>query len=142
MSSATLYFENNLASVSSHPAGYVQLTYHAGECALQDLQVVLQHTGDLLQRRRWFRLLEDQHQLVPLTVEGQEVMAGYWQQQTHVLGHPLCVAVVLAKNVFTRLAAATLRHDLQAADIRYRLFHDAPTADSWLQTQMRGLRSN
>jgi hypothetical protein len=131
MSSATLYFENNLASVSSHPAGYVQLTYHAGECALQDLQVVLQHTGDLLQRRRWFRLLEDQHQLVPLTVEGQEV-----------LGHPLCVAVVLAKNVFTRLAAATLRHDLQAADIRYRLFHDAPTADSWLQTQMRGLRSN
>jgi hypothetical protein len=137
MSKPALYFENNLASISSHPAGYVQLTYHAGKCVVEDLEAALQHTGDLLQRHRWTRLLEDQQQLVPLTAEQQQVMSGYWQRQTHVLGHSLCVATVLAQNVFSRLATATLRHKLQTADINYRLFDDASTANSWLQRQSK-----
>lgn len=142
MSPSTLYFENNLASISSHPTGYAQLTYHAGKCALEDLEAVLQHTGNLLQRRRWSRLLEDQQQLVPLTAEQQQVVSEYWQRQTHVLGHSLCVATVLAQNVFARLATATLRHELQTVDISYRLFDDAPTANSWLQRQLRCPRLN
>lgn len=137
MSKSALYFENNLASISSHPTGYVQLSYHAGKHAQEDLQAVLQHTGDLLKRRRWSRLLEDQQKLVPLTAEEQQMMSGYWQRQTHVLGHSLSVATVLAQNVFSRLATATLHHKLQTADINYRLFDDASAADSWLQRQLK-----
>jgi hypothetical protein len=130
-----LYFENDLASVSSHPTGYVQLTYHAGKCVLEDLQAVLQHTGNLLERRQWFRLLEDQQQLALLTASEQQVISGYWQRQTHVLGRSLCVATVLPQNVFARLSTATLRHELRTVDISYRLFSDASAADSWLQSQ-------
>jgi hypothetical protein len=135
VSKPALYFENNLASVSSHPSGYVQLIYHPGKCDLKDLQVVLQHTGNLLQRRQWSRLLEDQQQLELLTAGEQQVISGYWQRQTHVLGHSLCVATVLPQNVFARLATATLRHELRTVDINYRLFNEASAADSWLQSQ-------
>jgi hypothetical protein len=136
MSLATLYFENSLASISAHPAGYAQLTYHAGKCTLEDLRVVLGHTGDLLRRYQWHLLLEDHRQLALLTAEQQEIILQYWQQQKNSLGRPLCVATVLAQNVFARLSVAALRHELQATNINYRSFSDTATASSWILLQV------
>lgn len=135
MSHFTLYFENSLASISTHTAAYVQLTYHAGTCTEENLREVLQHTGNLLQRRRWHRLLEDQQQLPPLSTEQQLMITRYWKQQMPHLPYSLCVAAVQAQNVFARLAAASLRHALRAAAIDYNAFDTLEAASSWLQTQ-------
>lgn len=135
MSRPTLYFENGLATISANPADYVHLTYHPGQHSLEDLQAVLHHTGDLLARRCWHRLLEDQRQLTQLTGESQQAATTYWQRQTPCLAQPLCVATVLAQDVFARLAAATLRHELRSTDINYCLFKDSVAANAWLQRQ-------
>lgn len=135
MPRSTLYFENCLATISAHPADYVHLIYHPGQHTLTDLQIVLHHTGDLLLRRRWHRLLEDQQQLAQLPGESQQVATAYWQRQTPSLAQSLCVATVLAQDVFARLAAATLRHKLRSTDINYRLFSDSAAANAWLQQQ-------
>ncbi|MGI4738102.1 MAG: hypothetical protein ACRYG7_23280 [Janthinobacterium lividum] len=136
MSLSTPYFENNLASISANPAGYAHLTYHANSCTLNDLQTVLGHTGDLLLHHRWHMLLEDHRQLLSLTAEQQGIMVRYWQQQTRLLGRPLCVATVLARNVFARLSVAALRHELQTTDINYRSFSDPAAASSWILIQI------
>ncbi len=135
MSISTLYFENGLASISTYATDYAQLTYHPGKHTLEDFWEALQHAGELLQHRRWHRLLEDQRQLAPLTTEQQLVMTRYWQRQTRYLSYPLCVAAVLPRNVFARLAMAALRYSLQTTAIDYRLFTDAAKANSWLQAQ-------
>jgi hypothetical protein len=136
MSRSTLYFENNLASISSYPSGYVQLTYHANTPTLEDLRTVLGHTGDLLRQRRWHMLLEDHRQLVSLPAEQQEMMVRYWQQQPRLPGRPLSVATVLAQNVFARLSIATLRHELRTTGINYRSFGDPAAASSWILMQI------
>jgi hypothetical protein len=134
MASSSLYFENNLASISSHPAGYVQLTYQANEYTLEELRIVLGHVGDLLRRYRWHMLLENHQQLVSLSAGQQGMMLQYLQRQTSSLNRPLCVATVLAQNVFVRLAVAALRHKLQTTNtaINYRSFSDTVTASSWM----------
>jgi hypothetical protein len=132
---AILYFENEAASVSIDAGSCVHLTYHSGKHPAEDYLEVVQHAGYLLQRRQWYRLLEDQRQLLPLTTEQQLVIARYWQGQARHLGYLLCVAVVQSQSVFTRLTAASLRHSLQAAPISYNTFKDTKAASSWLQTQ-------
>jgi len=133
---STLYFENDLASISSHLSGYVQLTYHPNKYTLEDLRTVLRHTGDLLLQHQWHMLLEDHRQLVLLTAEQQGMMVRYWQQQTRLLNRPLCVATVLAQNVFARLSIAALQHELRATGINYRSFGDSAAASSWILMQI------
>ena len=139
MSLPKLYFENNMATISVHPAGYAQLTYHAGKSTSDDLEAILKHTGDLLWRYRWHMLLEDHQQLGSLTAEQQEMMRQYWQKQTGLLGRPLCVATVMAQSVFVRLSIASLRHELQTTDIKYYSFKDTAAANSWMLGQIERL---
>ena len=135
MSQSKLYFENALATISEHSEGYAVFTYHAGKRQLSDLQAVLTHTGNLLLRRQWHRILGDQRLMAATTPEESALIAAYWQQQTHVLGHGICVASILAQDVFARLAATQLRAGLKEVNVGYRVFDDEIRANAWLRLQ-------
>lgn len=136
MAQSTLYFENNLATISEHPDGYVVFVYRKAKRNVADLKAVLTHTRNLLYRRRWHRILADQRLMEAITPEESAFVAEFWQQETQVLGHGICVASVLAQDVFARLAAAQLRTELGTAHVGYRVFDDEATASAWLREQM------
>lgn len=135
MLTSTFYFSNALATIRVHPSEYVHFTYQAGTRESQDVQAVLTHTGELLVNRQWHRLLNDQRLMTPFTSEERTQVFEYWQQQTRRLGYGLCVASILAQDVFSRLAATQLRHELKEANLSYRVFDEEKEAIAWLLQQ-------
>ncbi|MGI4740749.1 MAG: hypothetical protein ACRYG7_36740 [Janthinobacterium lividum] len=131
----TIYFENAVATITECPDGYAIFKYRAGPRKLSDFQAVMTHLSNLLRTRKWHRILGDQRLMTPTTAEENEFITAYWQQQTQVLGHGLCVATVLAQDVFARLAATQLRADLKTANIGYRVFDEETQAGIWLRAQ-------
>ncbi len=129
------YFENALATVSEHPDDYVVFTYRAGEHNLTDLQQALTYTGNLLYQREWHRVLLDQRLMTTLTPTERAVIAAYWLEQTQPDGYGICVASILAQDVFARLSATQLRAEMQEANVAYNLFADELSASAWLRQQ-------
>lgn len=68
----SLYFENAAGRLLEHPDQYVILQYHPGKRAFTDLQALLTHTGILLRRNSWHKLLGDQRLMTPFTEEGSK----------------------------------------------------------------------
>ena len=77
-------------------------------------------------------MLGDQRQMTPFTPEQSAWLVEYWHAYT--TRHPgrLYAAVVLAKDVFARLAVSQLRQELSTVDLTYRQFADLPAAQAWL----------
>jgi hypothetical protein len=71
VSSSTLpiYFKNAAVTLREHPAGYVVFEYHTGKREFADFQAALTHTGNLLHRRDWNKILGDQRLMSPFTEE-------------------------------------------------------------------------
>lgn len=125
-----VYFENSLGCIYEHNDGYALLRYHPGKRHLEEVQDFLTHTGRLLQRRRWHKMLSDQRQLSPFTESEQALILDFWQARHFALG-PTIGAVVLAHNAFTRLSFHHIR-DQANGSLRYRLFEDEAEAAEWL----------
>lgn len=128
-----VYFENAAGRVLEHPDGYVVFVYQPGLRQLRDFQAIITHTGRLLVRNDWHRILGDQRQMVPLTPEERTWAVTFWQQ--HTAQHPahLCAAVVLAHDVFARLAASQLKSEMRYANMTYQQFDEERDAVAWLQ---------
>lgn len=127
-----LYFENAAAAVREHPAGYVVFEYKPGKRAFTDLQAVLQHLSNLLRRRDWHRILGDQRTMTPFTEQETAWIVDYWLDVTRQRPGGIYAAVLLAEDVFARLAATQLRHENKQAALTYRLFEDEAEAATWL----------
>lgn len=67
--SPKLFFENPAGRLLEHPNGYVVFQYHPGKRKLSDLQTLLTHTHNLLDRNMWHRMLCDQRLMAPFTAE-------------------------------------------------------------------------
>jgi hypothetical protein len=128
-----LYFNNAAVRVLEHPHGFAIFQYLPGPRTLTDLQAAVTHVNRLLLRRAWGRVLNDQRQMVPFTPEESAWVHNYWH--THLDQHPhgITSAVIVAQDVFARLAASQLRHDHQALDIEYHVFEDEGEAVAWLR---------
>ena len=129
----TIYFENNVATVCEHPAGYVVFTYKPGKRAFAELQAVLTHLGNLLRRRDWYRILGDQRAMSPFTEQENAWIVDYWLDVTRQRPGGLYAAVLLAEDVFARLAATQLRFENKQAALTYRLFENEAEAAAWLR---------
>lgn len=128
-----LYFENAIGRLYAHPAGYALLRYHAGTRSLLDVQEFLVHTGRLLQRHRWHKLLSDQRQLTPFTETEQALILDFWQARRFLLGATL--GAVLPSPDPATLASFTHIWEQACGALRYRLFDDEAQAASWLVAQ-------
>ncbi|MCI1186969.1 hypothetical protein MON38_06025 [Hymenobacter sp. DH14] len=127
-----IYFQNAVGRLLEHPAGYIVFQYHAGKRALADFQALLTHTGQLLRRRGWQRILADQRLMTPFTEAETAWVTSFWLDPANQPPGGLHAAVMLADDVFARLATNTMRETLQSAALTYRLFKDEATATAWL----------
>jgi hypothetical protein len=126
-----LYFENPVGRVLEHPDGYAVVEYHAGKRKLNELQAFLTHTGQLLQRRSWNRLLGDQRLLSPFTDEESAWILNYWLDRP--ANQQIWAAVILPNDVFARLSVSQMVTEAKAASLTYRLFNTADEAAAWLR---------
>ncbi|TDN40233.1 hypothetical protein E4631_18240 [Hymenobacter sp. UV11] len=127
-----IYFENDVATLREHPQGYVVFEYKPGKRAFTDLQAVLTHLSNLLRRRDWYKILGDQRAMSPFTEQESAWIVDYWLDVTRQRPGGLYAAVLLAEDVFARLAATQLRLENKQAALTYHLFEDQAEAAAWL----------
>lgn len=131
--SLPVYFENAAAKLREHPDGYVVFEYKPGVRQLADFQAMLTHTGNLLRRKNWYKILGDQRLMAPFTEEETAWVTGYWLDHTLQRPGALYAAVLLANDVFARLATTQFRHEARVAALTYRLFEHEAEAAAWLR---------
>jgi hypothetical protein len=129
----SIYFENPAGRVLEHPGGYAVFEYAPGKRQLSELQALLIHTGHLLRRRQWHRLLGDQRRMAPFTAEESKWIVEYWLDPANQQPQGLYAAVLLAEDVFARLATTQLIHDAKAATLTYHFFENELAASAWLR---------
>jgi hypothetical protein len=128
-----IYFENAAGRVLEHPDGYAVFEYAPGKRVFSDLQALLTHTSQLLRRRNWYRILGDQRRMSPFTPEESQWILEYWLDPANQRAQGVYAAVLLAEDVFARLAASQLMQDAKAAALTYHLFDNEPAAAAWLR---------
>jgi hypothetical protein len=131
-STLPIYFKNAAVTLREHPAGYVVFEYHTGKREFTDFQAALTHTGNLLHRRDWNKILGDQRLMSAFTEEESTWVTTYWLDHNRQRPGGIYAAVLLANDVFARLSATQVRHEAKAAALTYRLFDEEAEAAAWL----------
>jgi hypothetical protein len=125
-----LYYENAMGHIYAHPAGYALLHHHPGSRSLLDFQDFLIHTGRLLQRRRWHKMLSNQRQLAPYTEDEQALLLDYWQARHFTHGRTIS-AVLLGPIDITACTFTQVWEEAQSS-VPYCLFDGEITAAATL----------
>lgn len=128
-----LYFENAAGRLLEHTDGYVVFQYHAGKRKFAEFQALLTHTYNLLARNQWHRLLGDQRQMSPFTEEEIVWIRTSWLGKYSQRPGGLYGAIILAHDVYARLAMSQVMHESQASALTYRLFENEEDAGAWLR---------
>lgn len=134
MAAATrsLYFENSHGRIWEEPAGYVRLEYHAGPRETVQFRALLTHAAQAMSRRRWSGMLVDQRNMAPFNPTEQDWMTNEWLPravQEHGYRHG---AILLAHNVFARLATTQFVMATRDLPHTYRNFESEAEALAWL----------
>lgn len=130
----SLYFENSSGRILEEPAGYLRLEYHPGSRKEHHFRALLTHAAQALQRRGWRRMLVDQRAMAPFSTSEREWMTTEWLPRAvreHGYRHG---AVLVATDVFARLA---MNHFVMATrDLghTYRTFEAEEAAVVWLES--------
>jgi len=128
-----LYFENAAGRLLEHPDQYVIFQYHPGPRTFSDLQALLTHTGILLRRNQWHKLLGDQRLMAPFSEEESKWIVEFWLDGSQQRNGGLHGAILLAQDVFARLSMSQVMHEARASSLTYRLFEDEGQAGAWLR---------
>jgi hypothetical protein len=129
----SLYFENAAGRLLEHPDQYVVFQYHPGPRKFTDLQALLTHTGILLRRNNWHKLLGDQRLMAPFSEEESKWIVESWLAGPQQRVGDLHGAILVAHDVFARLSMSQVMHEAKASSLTYRLFEDEAQATAWLR---------
>jgi hypothetical protein len=127
-----VYFQNAVGRLLEHPAGYIVFQYNPGKRPMASFQALVAHTGLLLRRNRWHRILADQRLMTPFTNEESAWVQNYWLDPANQPPGGLFAAAVLANDVFARLATGLMRQEVQSPVLTYRVFDNEVSAVAWL----------
>ncbi|OUJ69173.1 hypothetical protein BXP70_26870 [Hymenobacter crusticola] len=127
----SFYYGNAVGLVQEH-SDYVRLRYHAGQRQAVEFQALLGHVTRALARHGAGKLLIDQRAMAPYSPPEQAYVLQQWLPRTIVEGHYRWGAVVMAQDVFARLAMDTIRTQAQTLPLTYRFFTEEPEALAWL----------
>jgi SpoIIAA-like len=128
----SLYFENSIGRVWEEPAGYLRLEYKLGPREAVQFRALLTHAAQALSRRHWSNILVDQRQMSPFTPDEQTWMTGEWlPKAVHEHGYRHG-AVLVAHNVFARLAMTQLVFGTRDLPHTYRTFDSEDEAVAWV----------
>ena len=130
-----LYFENKAGRIVNEPAGYFRLDYHAGPRTEDEFRALLTHLLRALARTDWNRTLINQQQMQPFTAREQQWMVDEWLPQAVLDGGYRYGAILVADNVFARLAMSSVEISTRHLPHTYRNFTDEAEAIAWLVAQ-------
>jgi hypothetical protein len=131
-SALRVYFDNPAGRVLEHPDGYAVIQYHPGPRVLFELQAFLQHTGQLLHRRGWHKLLSDHRAMAPFSAAKRAWILDYWLTRQTAGGTAIVGAGVYPPEHLAQLPAAQRDQPAHLPGITYRLFATPEAAAAWL----------
>ena len=135
----SLYFENSVGRVWEEPEDFLRLEYRAGPRETVQFRALLTHAAQALSRRHWQRMLVDQREMVPLSPSEQEWMTSEWLPRAVSENGYRLGAVLVANNVFARLAMNQFVMASRGLSHTYRTFETEEAAVAWLLAQPRSL---
>lgn len=130
--SRSIYFENGVGRIWEEPEAYLRLEYRSGPREEMQFRALLNHLAQALSRRGWHRILVDQQAMIPFTPSEQEWMVGQWLPRAVRENGYRYGAVVVAHNVFARLAMTQLILGSKDLPHTYRTFENDAEAVTWL----------
>lgn len=131
----TLYFENSVGRLWEEPAGYLRLEYKPGPRGEVEFRALLTHTAQALTRHHWKCVLVDQRHMIPFVISEQTWMTHEWlPRAVHESGYRYG-AVLVANNVFARLAMTQVVLGTRDLPHSYRSFEHEAEATAWLLAQ-------
>lgn len=128
----TLYFENVAGRVWEEAEQYLRLEYRPGPREEVQFRALLNHSAQALLRRRWSRILVDQRAMPPFSASEQAWMTTHWLPQAVRQSGYRYGAVLMAHDVFARLAMNQLMMASRGLEHAYRAFEDEAAAVAWL----------
>ena len=131
--SPRLYFENAVGRLYGHPDGYALFRFNAGERKFSELQTLLTQVRRLLELYRWNRFLADQRLLAPYNPQEVAWIVDHWRNTSAEHPGRLCGAVVMAHDVFARLAMGQVVQQANSASMHFRRFETEAEATAWLE---------
>lgn len=133
--SPTLFFENVAGRVVADPAGFVRSYWGPQPRTLADTQALLTHLTRAMQRYGQHKVLSNQQEMQPFSALEQAWVTEQWlPQAVREAGYRAC-AVVLATNLYARLAMAYVTTNVKGLPMRYRSFDNEAEAQAWLRNQ-------
>lgn len=133
--SRTIYFKNNVGCLWEEPEAYLYLEYYPGPREEVQFRALLTHVRQAMQRRSWSRMLVNQQQMSAFTPTEESWMMNEWLPQAVRENGYRHGAVVVAHDVFARLAMTGIVMTSRKLGHTYRNFEHEKEAISWLLTQ-------
>ena len=131
--SRSLYFENSAGRVWEEPTSYIRLEYRAGTREVAQFRALLTHTAQALSRRQWSKILVDQRDMAPYNPVEQDWMTNEWLPRTVRENGYRFGAILVAHNVFARLATNQFIMASRELPHTYRTFEAEEAAVAWLR---------
>ncbi len=134
-SAPTIFFENIAGNVVVQPAGYFRSCWSASPRTFAETQALLLHLSQGLKHFGWTKALSNQMQMPPFSTEEQAWITQEWlPHAVHDAGYHVG-AIILAANLYTRLATAFVTTNVRGLPIRYHSFDNEAQATAWLLLQ-------
>ena len=131
----TIYFENGVGRIWEEPDAYLRLEYRSGPREEMQFRALLNHLAQALSRRGWDSILVDQQAMTPFSPEEQAWMVSHWLPRAVRENGYRYGAVLVAHDVFARLAMTGLVMTSRKLGHTYRNFEQEPEAAAWLLAQ-------
>ncbi|MDO7873484.1 STAS/SEC14 domain-containing protein [Hymenobacter sp. ASUV-10] len=128
----TVYFENAAGRIWTEPAGYLRLDYHAGRRQETDFRALLTHLRQAMSRHGGGRVLINQRQMAGFSPAEERWMIGEWLPRAVQDNGYRSGAVLVADDVFARLAMSNVAMATHHLGHEYRNFSDEGEAVAWL----------
>jgi len=132
----TIYFKNNAGCVWEEPEGYLRLDYYPGPREETQFRALLTHIRQAMQRHSWGRMLVNQQQMSPFSPAEEAWMMNEWLPVAVRENGYRYGAVMVAHDVFARLAMTGIVMTSRKLGHTYRNFEHEKEAVSWLLTQV------
>ncbi|OGX83365.1 hypothetical protein BEN47_03485 [Hymenobacter lapidarius] len=131
----SLYFENSSGRIWEEHGGFLRLEYRAGVREILQFRALLTHLAQALSRRQWDKILVDQRSMAPFSPTEQDWMTNEWLPRAVRESGYRYGAVLVAHNVFARLAMNQLVMATRTLAHTYRTFEAEDAAVAWLAQQ-------
>ena len=131
----TIYFKNNAGCLWEEPLGYLRLDYYAGVRSETQFQALLTHAQLAMKRHGWSKMLVNQQAMSAFTPTEAAWMINDWLPRAVDEGGYRYGAVVVAHDVFARLAMTGIVLTSRKLGHLYRNFEHETAAIEWLLVQ-------